>query len=141
MNITNPETATEPGQTKVLKDILNFRTTTKFQAVLANPPSGLTIGTKRKLAFLKNNVTGILFLWSDKTDIAEWLQVFEANKFCYIENMAWVMVKPDVLEESNATKDFTSEFLFRSRGQPFACSHRTLLMFRRMPPTKLEIRH
>jgi hypothetical protein len=92
----------DSGKTVKTADMLNYRTGKQFQAILINPPSGLTIGAKRKLTFVKNLISsGILFLWSDKQDVAEWLNVFENNKFCYIENMAWVMVREDILEESN----------------------------------------
>lgn len=77
----------------------------------------------------------------DKKDIAEWLQVFENNKFCYIENMVWVMVNEESLETSNQLKDFTMDYIHREPGVPIGCSHRTLLMFRKMPSSKLELRH
>jgi hypothetical protein len=84
----------------------------KFQAVLVNTPENLPLATKRKLSYLKNFISnGILFLWSEKEDVCDWLEIFENNSFCYIENLAWIKVREDSLEESNATKDFTMGYL------------------------------
>lgn len=116
-----------------------------FEAILINPPIDLNIKLKSKLKFLKSIIQkGLVFIWSHKTEIKEWVEVMEKFKLNYVENLVWVQVDKKKIEAVGGLeglKDFSTDLLRKQPGSPFACSHMTLLMFRKASNAKLELRH
>jgi hypothetical protein len=116
-----------------------------FEAVLINPPEDLAKGLKLKLKFLKNLIPkGLIFLWSYKKEIKEWVEVMEKFKFNYVENLVWVKVDKTATQNVGGLEtlsDFSTDLLEKKPSFPFASSHLTLLMFRKMSSGKLELRH
>jgi len=116
-----------------------------FEAILINPPQGLHLKLKQKLKYLKSLMDkGLVFLWTHKTEIKEWVEVMEKFKLNYVENLVWVKVDQKKIEQAGGLenlKDFSVDLLQKVEGSPFASSHMTLLMFRKVSSAKLELRH
>lgn len=134
------------GEGQVLhQDVFSGKFSSSFEAVLINPPLDLAKGAKLKLKFLKNLIPkGLIFLWSQKTEIKEWVEVMEKFKFNYVENLVWVQVDKKATEKVGGLEnlqDFSTDLLVKSKNSPFAASHLTLLMFRKVSSGKLELRH
>ena len=127
------------------QNIFNLRVSGLFQAILVNAPEGLPLRQKQKLKFLKSLMkNGLVFLWSHKSETKEWVETLDKFKFQYVENLVWVQVDEKRVKKAGGLEtltDFTTELLSCQDHAPFAVAHRTLLMFRRVPAQKLELRH
>ena len=134
------------GEGQVLhQDVFSGKFSSSFEAVLINAPLDLPKAAKLKLKFLKNLIPkGLIFLWSQKSEIKEWVEIMEKFKFNYVENLVWVQVDKKATEKVGGLEnlqDFSTDLLVRSKNTPFAASHLTLLMFRKVSSGKLELRH
>ena len=133
-----------PGQT-IQTNIFTAKFSEKFQAVLVNPPAEMTPRNKARLKFLKHCMDqGLVFLWSPKQEIKEWTDCFDKMKFQYVENLAWVKVDKTQVDQAgglDSLTDFTPNLLKKEKSWPFSNSHLTLLMFRKISPGRLELRH
>lgn len=134
------------GEGRILhQDVFSLNFSDKFEAILINAPEGLSSRSKLKLKYLKGMMNkGLIFLWSQKKEIKEWVEILEKMKYQYVENLVWVQVdKPNVDAAGGLVNltDFTSELISKNPGWPFATSHLTLLMFRKISNGKLELRH
>lgn len=129
----------------VHQSIYSGKFSNTFEAVLINPPEDLHKALKLKLKFLKNLIPkGLVFLWSAKREIKEWVEIMEKFKFNYVENLVWVKVDKNATEKVGGLEtltDFSTNLLEKQPGFPFASSHLTLLMFRKVSSGKLELRH
>jgi N6-adenosine-specific RNA methylase IME4 len=137
--------STREGGQVILGNVQNLKLSSNFQAVLINSPEELPVRSKKKLKYLKDLVpTGLIFIWTHKKEIKEWVEVMEKFKFQYVENMVWVMVDEQRVQDAGGLEsltDFSSNFLSMKRAKPFSTSHKTLLLFRRVGGGKLELRH
>ncbi|OMJ74644.1 hypothetical protein SteCoe_26388 [Stentor coeruleus] len=134
------------GKGEVLhNNVFNLKFDQSFEAILINPPIGLPLRNKAKLKFLKNLMhKGLVFLWTCKGEIKEWVETMEKFKLHYVENLVWVQVDKKKIEAVGGLEnlqDFSTDLLQKQRGSPFASSHMTLLMFRKASSDKLELRH
>lgn len=127
------------------QNIFSLRLSGQFQAILLNPPEGLSSRLKQRLKFLKSLMkNGLVFIWSHKSETRDWVEMMEKVKFQYVENLVWVQVdEPSVKKAGglDTLTDFSTQLLAASDHSPFATAHRTLLLFRRVPAQKLELRH
>jgi len=126
-------------------NIYTLRLTGHYQAILVNPPEGLSPRLKQRLKVLKSLMkNGLVFLWAHKGETKQWVETLEKFKFQYVENLVWVQVDETRVKKAgglDTLTDFTTDLLAVSDHSPFATAHRTLLMFRRIPSQKLELRH
>ncbi|CAG9320136.1 unnamed protein product [Blepharisma stoltei] len=134
------------GEGRVIhEDVFNLNFQEKFEAILINAPDGLNIRAKGKLKYLKGLMNkGLIFLWSQKKEIKEWVEVMEKMKYQYVENLVWVQVDQTNVDAAGGLvnlTDFTPNLISKQPGWPFATSHLTLLMFRKIASGKLELRH
>lgn len=134
------------GEGQILhNNVFTAKFTQSFEAILITPPQGLHIRLKQKLKFLKDLVhKGLIFLWTFKTEIKEWVETMEKIKFNYVENLVWVKVDKQKTDQAGGLenlKDFSTDLLSKEKGSPFASAHMTLLIFRKASNAKLELRH
>jgi N6-adenosine-specific RNA methylase IME4 len=146
--VTQSYKTVQPGTGQgslVHSNIFNLKLDQKFEAILINPPKDMHIKIKSKLKFLKNFMDkGLVFLWSPKNEIKEWVETMEKFKFNYVENLVWVQVDKEKIKNAGGLenlKDFSTDLLSVQPGSPFASAHVTLLMFRKASNSKLELRH
>ena len=134
------------GEGQILHhNVFDLKFPQSFEAVLITPPQGLHLRLKQKMKFLKEMMTkGLVFLWTYKTEIKEWVETMEKFKFNYVENLVWVKVDKQKTDKAGGLenlKDFSIDLVSKERGSPFASSHMTLLIFRKASNAKLELRH
>lgn len=129
----------------VYQSMLNCKLKGDFEAILINAHPGMTLKQKKKLKFVRDLMqNGLVFLWSSKAEIKQWIEVFERWHFQYVENLAWIKVDEEQVSKAgglNVLTDFTPEFIRQEQHTPLNESHSTLLILRRMPAKKLELRH
>mmetsp|Transcript_28809 Transcript_28809/g.51287 ORF Transcript_28809/g.51287 Transcript_28809/m.51287 type:complete len:297 (-) Transcript_28809:1423-2313(-) len=129
----------------VHQPILSCKLRGDFQAILINASAGMSLKQKKKLKFVRELMSnGLIFLWSSKAEIKEWIEVFERFNYQYVENLAWIKVDEEQVKKSGGLSeltDFTPELIRQDRHAPLNESHSTLLILRRLPAKKLELRH
>lgn len=129
----------------VKQSVLNCKLRGDFQAILINAAPGMSFKQKKKLKFVRDLMSnGLIFLWSSKAEIKEWIEVFEGFNFQYVENLAWVRVDEEQVRSAGGLSgltDFAPELIRQDRHSPLNESHSTLLILRRLPAKKLELRH